>query len=79
MQAFTGVGVAAVGFDHEHVVFGQAFQGDTGGLVVTRDVDGVAVEHGTMDPVGCQVDVGIRARQGLELTVVVDRNSFSRS
>ena len=42
-------------------------QPDPGRLVVAGDVDGVPVENRAVYPVGGQIDVGVGARQCLEL------------
>ena len=67
VQTFAGVRVAAVRVDDQDVVGGQAGQCDAGGFVITRDVDGRAVERRAVDGLGGEVDVGVGAGERLEL------------
>jgi hypothetical protein len=66
VQAFAGVGVAAIGLDDDDVVFGQADQRDTRGLVVAGDVDRLTVERRAADGSSRHVDDGVRAGEGVE-------------
>ena len=67
VQALAGVGVAAVGVDHQHVVLGETGDRDASRLVVARHIDGVPVQRRAADSVGCDVDVGVGACLRVEL------------
>ena len=67
VQSLAGVGVAAVGVDHDDVVLGQPGQRDAGRLVVTRHVDVAAVEGRAAHGVGGDVDDGVGAGERVEL------------
>lgn len=66
MQAFAGVGVPAVGIDDDDIAMRQPAQGDSGGFVVTRDIQLLAVEAGAADALGGDVDHRIGAGQRVE-------------
>ena len=66
VQALAGVRVAAVGVDHDDVVFGQAAQRDTGRLVVAGHVEFAAVEGRAAHGAGGDVDDGVGAGEGVE-------------
>ena len=66
VQTLAGVGVAAVGVDHDDVVLGQAGQRDTGRLVVAGHVEFAAVEGRAAHGVGGDVDDGVGAGERVE-------------
>src|SRR6516164_688095 len=67
MQALARVGIAAVGVDHDDVVFGQTGQLDTDRLVVTGHIQLATVEGGAVNLVGGDVDDGVGAGERSEL------------
>ena len=74
VQALAGVGVAAVGVDHEHVVLGQAGQRDAGGLVVAGDVESTPLRV-ALRTVSAAMSMTVSApASASNVTVVVDRN-----
>ena len=66
VQALAGVGVAAVGVDHDDVAVGQSAQRDSGRFVITGDVEVLAVQAGAADGVGGDVDDRVGAGERVE-------------
>jgi hypothetical protein len=61
VQALAGVGVAAVGGDHQRVLLREAGQRQAAVLGVGADVELGAVQRGRVDGLGHQVDEGVRS------------------
>ena len=73
VQALAGVRVVAVGVHHDHVVFGQAAQRDTGRLVVARHVEVAAVEGRTSHGAAAMSMTVSAPTRASNVTVVTER------